>query len=70
MTSRFMKIEYMKKKEINLGDRNASARARAVIEEAGAEDNLILRVSINSPVFIEDAAPLTKEGIISICREE
>lgn len=63
-----MKIEYMKKKEINLEAGNASDKARAAIEAAGADDNLILNVSINSPVFIEDAAPLTKEGILSICK--
>lgn len=63
-----MKIEYMKRKEINLESGNASAKARAAIESAGSEDNLILKVSINSPVFIEDAAPLTKEGILSICK--
>jgi len=63
-----MKIEYMKRKEINL-EGGVSERAKAVIEGAREDDNLILRVSINSPVFIEDAAPLTKEGIVSICKK-
>lgn len=70
MTKKFVKIEYMKRKEINLEDGNASAKARAAIEGAGAEDNLILKVSINSPVYIEDAAPLTKDGILSICKQD
>jgi hypothetical protein len=70
MSNKFIKIEYMKKKEINLEAGNASPKARAAIEAAGAEDNLILKVSIDSPVFIEDAAPLTQEGIISICKKE
>ena len=39
------------------------------LDNAGEDDNLILRVSINSHVFIEDAAPLTKEGIVAICKE-
>ncbi|MGA2130448.1 MAG: hypothetical protein ABSG05_02430 [Candidatus Pacearchaeota archaeon] len=69
MTSKYTKIEYMKRKEINLDAGNASPKARAIIEATGAEDNLILRISINSPVFIEDAAPLTAEGITSICQE-
>ena len=68
MEKNFMKIEYMKKKEINLEAGNASAKARAAIQAAKSEDNLILKVSINSPVFIEDAAPLTREGILSICK--
>lgn len=63
-----MKIEYMKKKEINL-DGGISEKAKAILDNAGEDDNLILRVSINSPVFIEDAAPLTKEGIVAICKE-
>ena len=63
-----MKIEYMKKNQINL-EGGASDKAKSIIEKAREDDNLILRVSINSPVFIEDAAPLTKEGIVSICKE-
>ena len=70
MENKFMKIEYMKRKEINLGASNASPKARTAIESAKDDDNLILKVSINSPVFIEDAAPLTKEGILSICKQE
>ncbi len=70
MTNELIKIEYMKKKDINFDDQNTSPKARAIIENAGEEDNLILKISINSPVFIKDAAPLTKEGILSICKEE
>ncbi|MEK6897859.1 MAG: hypothetical protein AABX28_00710 [Nanoarchaeota archaeon] len=70
MENKFMKIEYMKRKEINFDEKNTSIKARAVIEKAGQNDNLILKVSINSPVFIEDAAPLTTEGILSICKED
>jgi len=70
MTTKFTKIEYMKKKEINFDDSNTTPKAKAAIESVGAEDNLILKVSINSPVFIEAAAPLTPEGITSICKEE
>lgn len=70
MAKKFTKVEYMKKKEINFNDSNTSEKAREVIANAGAEDKLILKVSINSPVFIEDAAPLTPEGMLSICKEE
>jgi len=68
MTEKFVKIEYMKKKDINLDSENASPKARAVIDKATDDENLILKIGINSPVYIEDAAPLTKEGIISICK--
>ncbi len=69
METKSMKIEYMKRKEINFDEKNASSEAIAVIKKAGAEDNLVLKISINSPVYIEAAAPLTTEGIISICKE-
>lgn len=70
METKSMKIEYMKKKDINFDEKNTSPKAKAVIDDAKADDNLVLKISINSPVFIEDAAPLTTEGIISICKEE
>lgn len=70
MENKFTKIEYMKKKDINFNEENTTPKAIAVINGAEENDNLILRISINSPVLIEDAAPLTKEGIISICKGE
>jgi len=70
MEQKVMKVEYMKKKEINFNAENASKKAVAVLEKAGDEENLVLKVSINSPVYIEDAAPLTPDGILSICKEE
>ena len=60
----------MKKKDINFSVENTSTKAKEIIDGVGENDNLILKISINSPVFIEDAAPLTKEGILSICRED
>ncbi len=69
MVNKFTKIEYMKKKEINFNDSNTSPNAMAVINAAGDEDKLILKVSVNSPVFIDSAAPLTPEGMLSICKE-
>ncbi len=70
MTSKTTKIEYMKKKNINFNEENTTPKARAFLESAGEEDDLIVRISINSPVLIEDVAPLTKAGILSICKEE
>jgi len=70
MANKFMKVEYMKKKEINFDEKNTSQKAKSVIDGAGDEDKLILKVSINSPVFIENAAPLTSEGMLSICKED
>ena len=70
MEKKFTKVEYMKKSEINFDEQNTSQKARAVIDSAGDNDKLILKVSINSPVFIEDAAPLTPEGMLSICKED
>ena len=64
------KIEYMKKKDVNFNDENASQQAIAALNEARDNDNLVVKISINSPVYIEAVAPLTKEGILSICREE
>ncbi len=70
MANKFTKIEYMKKKDINFNEENTTPKAIAVINGVGEDENLILKISINSPVLIEDAAPLTKEGILSICKEE
>lgn len=67
METSLTKIEYTKKNKINLTDDNASPEAREVISSANDSDSLVLRVRINSPVFIEAAAPLTSKGIKSIC---
>ena len=61
------KIEYTKKSKITLTADNVSQEARENIESAGRDDDLVLRVSINSPVFIEAAEPLTTEGIKKVC---
>ena len=61
------KIEYTKKEKINLTADNVSDEARAVIDGAGESESLVLRVRINTPVFIEAAAPLNSEGIKSVC---
>ena len=64
------KVEYMKKKEINFDKDNTSEEAKKVLDAADDDDKLILKVSINSPVFIEAVAPLTPEGMLSICKEK
>ncbi len=61
------KIEYTKKEKINLTADNVSNEARAVIDGAGESESLVLRVRINTPVFIEAAAPLNSDGIKSVC---
>jgi hypothetical protein len=66
----FRKIEYTKKSKINLTADNVSADARAVIDGAEANESLVLRVRINSPVYIEAAAALNSEGIKSVCSVE
>jgi len=68
--SDFRKIIYMKKKNIDLSQYEASKDALSTIETAGLEENLVLRLKINSPVFIEAAAPLTKEGIETITSQK
>ena len=67
MDKSLTKIEYTKKNKINLTADNASPEAKSIIESVGDSDSLVLRVRINSPVFIEAAAPLTSEGIKSVC---
>ena len=67
MEKSLTKIEYTKKEKINLTADNVSQEAREIIESAGDSESLVLRVRINSPVFIEAAAPLTSEGITSVC---
>ena len=67
METSLTKIEYTKKNKINLTGDNVSETAKKVIESANDSDSLVLRVRINSPVFIEAAAPLTSEGIKSVC---
>lgn len=64
------KIEYMKKRDINFNEENASQSAIAELKKHKEDDNLVVKISINSPVYIEAVAPLTKEGIISICKED
>ncbi|HIH11252.1 TPA: hypothetical protein HA241_03620 [Candidatus Woesearchaeota archaeon] len=61
------KIQYMKKSEISLTESNVSPEAKEVIALASSDEVLALRIKINSPVFIEAAAPLTKEGIREVC---
>lgn len=63
MEKTFRKVEYMIKEKIHLTDDNATPEAKAVIEGAPPNSPLVLRVTINTPVFIEAAAPLTPEGI-------
>ncbi len=67
MEKSLTKIEYTKKDKISLTADNVTDEARRVIDSAGDSDSLVLRVTINSPVFIEAAAPLTSEGIKSVC---
>ena len=63
MAEEFRKINYMKKKNLKLTEHNVSPDARKIIEQAGEEDSLVLRLKVNSQAYIEAAAPLTKEGI-------
>ena len=67
MENSLTKIEYVKKNKINLTADNASDEAKRGIHSDNDSDSLVLRVRINSPVFIEAAAPLTHEGIKSVC---
>lgn len=67
MDKKLTKIEYIKKGDVNLTADNVSQQAKSVIDEANNSDSLVLRVTINSPVYIEAAAPLTSEGIKSVC---
>lgn len=67
METSLTKIEYIKKNKINLTADNVSEPAKRVIDSANDSDSLVLRVRINSPVYIEAAAPLTSEGIKSVC---
>ena len=68
MVAEFRKIIYIKRKNIDLSSYKASAEAMKAIDSVGFEDNLVLRLTINSPVFIEAAEPLTKEGIEKITK--
>ena len=65
----FRKIEYMRKDAINLTGSNASFNAKQIIESAKPEEVLALRITINSPVYIEAASKLTPEGIREICKD-
>lgn len=67
MEKTLQRIEYTKKNKLNLTADNISDDARAKIARLGDEDNVVLRVRVNSPVFIEAAAPLTSEGIKEVC---
>lgn len=68
MEKTFRKVEYTTKEKIHLTEDNVSPEARAVIESALANTPLVLRVSINTPVFIEAAALLTSDGITEVCK--
>ena len=64
----FSTILYVKKEELDLSNlqESTSASAREVIEKALPSDALVIRVSVNSPAFIEKALPLTKENLRAI----
>ena len=48
MENKTSKIEFMKKEEINFNESNTSDKAKEIIESAADEDNLILKITINS----------------------
>ena len=66
----FRKIGYFKKRNIDLSAFGVSKEAEATIVGAGDDENLVLRLRINSPVFIEAAEKLTSEGIKRISNNE
>jgi len=67
METQLRKIEYLKKNKINLTLENVSESARSLIDSVDDNENLVLRVRINSPVYIEAAAKLTSKGIKEVC---
>ena len=67
MEKQLRKIEYIKRNQINLTSENVSIPARDLINSVDNNENLVLRVRINSPVYIEAAAKLTSEGIKEVC---
>ena len=67
MEKQLRKIEYIKRNQINLTSENVSIPARDLINSVNNNENLVLRVRINSPVYIEAAAKLTSEGIKEVC---
>ncbi|MEW6035938.1 MAG: hypothetical protein AB1529_04965 [Candidatus Micrarchaeota archaeon] len=64
----FTTIRYMKKEAIQPlhSDESMSPQAKEVINSAKAGDILVLRISVNSPAYIEKALPLTPDNIRAI----
>ena len=68
METIFRKIEYTTREKLSLNKENVSQEAREIIEKATKDQPLVLRVRVNSPVYIEKAAILTAEGIKEVCK--
>ncbi len=64
------KVEYTTRDRVELDGSNASPQAETLIKSVSSEQALVLRVRINTPVFIEHAALLTSDGIKEVCEHK
>ena len=65
----FRTIRYMKKKNLNLNDSNSSAELRDRITSLNDDVNLVVRLKVNSPVYVEEALELSRENIKKISED-
>lgn len=65
-SKKYRTIRYMKKKNLNLTSDNSSEVLRERINKLDNNVNLVVRLSVNSPVYVEDALILNRESIQKI----
>jgi hypothetical protein len=68
----YIKMMYMKLSDLALDENNSSTNARANIADLDANANLVVKLSVNSPVYVIDALPATLPNIrkLSAAKQE
>jgi hypothetical protein len=64
----FRTIRYMKKKNINLTPKNSSEELRNRLNSINGDKNMVVRLRVNSPVFVEEVLIYNRENIKEIVK--
>ena len=66
MSGDYKTIRYMKKKDLTLTEDNSSAELRDRLSSIEPDSNLVVKLRINSPVYVEEALILNRDNIHKI----
>ena len=59
-------VRYMKKKDLDLTNDNSSPELRQRLSGVEDDSNIVVRLRVNSPVYVEEALVLNTENIQKI----